>query len=77
MRTLLKTILFLAVMMVATDGAAQLVDRATFERHQAAARAVSAKQRKANAAAPYTLTQNPYQIEASRRLKSRYTSIPL
>ena len=63
MRTLLKTILFLAVMMVATDGAAQLVDRVTFERHQAAARAVSAKQRKANAAAPYTITQNPYQIE--------------
>lgn len=63
MRTLIKTILFLAVMMVATDGAAQLVDRATFERHQAAARAVSAKQRKANAAAPYTITQNPYEIE--------------
>ena len=62
---LLQTLLIAACMLVGLDATAQLVDRATFERAQAAAWQKHGGRRAAAAnAAAVTLTQNPFEIEA-------------
>ena len=57
------TISVILVALFYLDATAQLVDRATFEQHRAAAHAITSSQRKATSA-PITLTQNPFEIES-------------
>ena len=64
-----KTVLFKVVILVACllaglDGTAQLVDRATFDRHLAAAWAGHGRRVRAASGEGITLTQMPYEIDA-------------